>query len=682
VSRLYVISLSVLLALVAVVLRAQDQPTFRTGANYVRVDMYATVDGKSIEDLTAEEVEVLEDGVAQKVEAFEHVRVSPAGPQETRREPNTVEQSRQMAAEGRARVFVIFLDTYHTTIEGSANMRLPLVKFLDRLLGPEDMVALMTPEMGASEITLGRKTTVISNIMQAEWMWGRKGRLNDTDSREDMYDACYGLSGGPSAEMKARRREKLSLDALSDLMVHLAGVREERKALIVVSEGWQLFKANPNLTTSRDDDPNRVRPEDVLRRTPRPTPSDSDSSNKSNIRVECEADRLALASLDHTQRLREITDDANRGNVTFYPVYARGLVAFDAPIGPEKPPSVREDQANLRVKQDGLRFLADNTDGTSIINTNNIDGMLQRIVDDLSSYYLFGYYSTNTKLDGRFRNITVRVKRPGVKVRARRGYRGRTADELISGAAGAAATEASNTLTTALTPVVSFNARSQFRIRASSWARQATGSEPSDGAFWVVAELDYRTRRELAWTASAKADVVVLASDGKEIMSKTLEVRTDDGPFAFSVPDSGGLVAGEYAVRVRLTSSADSGQVLSDTVRVVLNQASNLGEAVLWRRGPTTGLQHRRTADPRFLRSERLRLEHATMASGAATARLLDRNGNPLNVPVQVTERDDGAGGFRWIVVDASLAPLAAGDYAIEVTQGKAKQVTGFRVVP
>ena len=62
--------------------------------------MYATVDGKSIEDLTAEEVEVLEDGVPQKLEAFEHVQVRPAGAQESRREPNTVEQSRQMADEG------------------------------------------------------------------------------------------------------------------------------------------------------------------------------------------------------------------------------------------------------------------------------------------------------------------------------------------------------------------------------------------------------------------------------------------------------------------------------------------------------------------------------------------------------------------------------------------------------
>ena len=80
-------------------------------------------------------------------------------------------------------MFVIFLDTYHTTIEGSSNMRLPLIKFLDRLMGPDDMVALMTPEMGASEITLGRKTTVISNIMQAQWMWGRRGSRTMTRKR-------------------------------------------------------------------------------------------------------------------------------------------------------------------------------------------------------------------------------------------------------------------------------------------------------------------------------------------------------------------------------------------------------------------------------------------------------------------------------------------------------------------
>lgn len=675
-SRLCIASLFLLAAVV--VLQAQDQPTFRTGANYVRVDMYATVDGKSVDDLTAEEVDVLEDGVPQKLEAFEHVQVRPAGPQEARREPNTIEESRQAAAEARARVFVIFLDTYHTTIEGSANMRLPLIKLLDRLLGPDDLVALMTPEMGASEITLARKTTVISNIMQTQWMWGRRGRIADNDPKEDLYESCYGSANNTAKEMKARRREKLTLDALSDLMVHLGGLREERKALVVVTEGWQLFRANPNLTAG--DDSTRVRPEDVLRRTPRPQPADRGTSTGStNDRVECEGDRTALAAIDHTQRLREISDEANRGNVTFYPIYARGLAVFDAPIGPDKPPPVIEDTANLRAKQDSLRFLADNTDGAAVVNTNNIDAALQRIVSDLSSYYLFGYYSTNTKLDGRFRNITVRVKRDGVKVRARRGYRGRTADELISSTAGASASSPPGAVTAALTPVAGFNARSQFRIRTSSWARPDT---ERPGAFWVVGELDYRTRRELAWTATAKADVVVLASDGSQVMSRTIDIRTEDGPFGFEVPDSGGLPPGEYAVRVKLTSVADSGQTLTDTARVVLSQGTTLGEAVMWRRGPTTGLQHRRTADPRFQRSDRIRLEHPTSQPGSATARILDRNGHPLSVPAQVGERQDASGAFRWIVIDAGLAPFAPGDYAIEVTQGSAKQVTGFRIVP
>jgi hypothetical protein len=60
----------------------------------------------------------------------------------------------------------------------------------------------------------------------------------------------------------------------------------------------------------------------------------------------------------------------------------------------------------------------------------------------------------------------------------------------------------------------------------------------------------------------------------------------------------------------------------------------------------------------------------------------MDRNGNTLGVPVQVTERPDPSDAFKWIVVDATLAPFAPGDYAIEVTQGSAKQVTGFRIVP
>src|SRR3954468_4607061 len=51
------------------------QPTFRTAANYVRVDLYATRNGAVVDDLKPEELELREDGVVQKVDAFEYVRV-------------------------------------------------------------------------------------------------------------------------------------------------------------------------------------------------------------------------------------------------------------------------------------------------------------------------------------------------------------------------------------------------------------------------------------------------------------------------------------------------------------------------------------------------------------------------------------------------------------------------------
>jgi hypothetical protein len=75
-----------------------------------------------------------------------------------------------------------------------------------------------------------------------------------------------------------------------------------------------------------------------------------------------------------------------------------------------------------------------------------------------------------------------------------------------------------------------------------------------------------------------------------------------------------------------------------------------------------------------------LRFELATTAPAAPVAALLDRAGNPLAVPVQASTRDEA--GVRWIVVDATMAPLAPGEYAIEVKAGDAVRTVAFRVIP
>jgi hypothetical protein len=385
----------------------------------------------------------------------------------------------------------------------------------------------------------------------------------------------------------------------------------------------------------------------------------------------------ALASINHDLRFRGITDEANRGNVTFYPVYARGLASFDAPIGPDKPPPLQQDAQNLRTRHDNMRTLAVETDGEAIINTNFVEQALKRIADDLSSYYLFGYYSTNSKLDGRFRSITVRVKQSGVRVRARRGYRARTAQQVAAAAAAAVVDPASAAVTNALNSVAATNARSTFRVRPAAWMRSENGA--AGATVWVVGELDFRTRREPAWAGGARADVLLLGADGRQLASTQIEVPAGQGAFNLQLPANGRLEAGDYAVRVRLRGrDADA----SDTARVIVpERPSIVGEAVLWRRGTSTGQQYVPTADPRFQRSDRMRLEFAT-DTGGATARLLDRVGKALQVPVQVSERTDASEGVRWVVADVTLAPLAPGDYAVELTVGGSSQLTGFRIVP
>ena len=204
----------------------------------------------------------------------------------------------------------------------------------------------------------------------------------------------------------------------------------------------------------------------------------------------------------------------------------------------------------------------------------------------------------------------------------------------------------------ALNAVVGVNARSTFRIRPAAWMHAQPGG--AGGTIWVVGELDFRTRREPAWARGAQAEVMLLAANGQQLGSTELDVPAGQGGFLVRVPTSGPLAPGDYAVRIRLRAVSRDAEA-SDTARVTIpERASPVGEAVLWRRGPATGPQYARTSDPRFQRSDRLRLELASDGTGA-TARLLDRAGKPLRCPcssVNASRRPTERGGLsrtlRW----------------------------------
>ena len=107
--------------------------------------------------------------------------------------------------------------------------------------------------------------------------------------------------------------------------------------------------------------------------------------------------------------------------------------------------------------------------------------------------------------------------------------------------------------------------------------------------------------------------------------------------------------------------------------------------ALALRRGPSTGLAYIPTADPRFRRTERLRIEVPITGEGfTGTGRLLTREGKPLEVVVNYATRAGAKG--QLAVAEAALAPLAAGEYVLELSlarDGKTELVSyGFRIVP
>ena len=88
------------------------------------------------------------------------------------------------------------------------------------------------------------------------------------------------------------------------------------------------------------------------------------------------------------------------------------------------------------------------------------------------------------------------------------------------------------------------------------------------------------------------------------------------------------------------------------------------------------------TADLRFRRNEQVRVEIPTASSEPATARLLDRTGKPLAVPVTAAVRDD-ADGSRWVTAQLALAPLAPADYVDRDWRSASRRmISAFRVVP
>ncbi len=665
-------------------------PRFRAGANLVRVDTYVSVKGVALTDLKPEEVEVFEDDRPQTLESLELMTARGSGSQAARSEPTTLAEMRDAAADA-ARLFTVFFDRFHVSVAGSYRANKPIVEALDKIIGADDMVGVMTPEMSPTAIIYSRRTSSIERMITDNWAWGIKDQVAQRSPRESGFEQCYPptLYPGIAAKMIARLREQQTLAALAGLVTRLGELRPERKFVMLFTEGWALYQRDEQLGGPLDGQAPR---QDPLGSEPstggirRPGASDPQRGIAQGMES-CERERVMLAFIDHEVEFRQLLQRANRANVSFYPIDARGLIVFDQPTRFDLPMGV--DNAWLRDRHDDLKMMADQTDGVAVLNhTNDLGGAMQKMFADVGSYYLASYYSSNPKLDGRFRRIRVEVKREHAEVRARPGYLAPTESEAR--AAGMAPERPagsrpapSPSVTRALDAIAPGRGNLPVRI-------QAAGGR---GLIRAVVELDAATAKQPEWLSGGTLRLTVeperASASAKSAPAQTVTLALEPGQRSITASGTNAPVApGRYLVRAEITPRAGRIPLQVSTFVTVPADTAVIGSAALaLRRGPSTGLAYIATADPRFRRTERLRIE-VPLAEPAteATGRMLTREGQPMPLIVTYSSRVDEATQLRLGVADVTLSALAAGEYVLEFTIKTGSQTEvityGFRLIP
>ncbi len=637
----------------------EPRPVIRRGVSYVSVDVIVTDSkGNPVLDLKPEDFEVTEEGKPQKVESFQVVKVGQGQGEQAPSPIRTQADIEREAERADVRIFAFLLDDYHVRRGTSLGVRDPLTRFVQQQIAPTDLIGVMYPLTPVTDFNLTRNRDALENAFKN--FTGRKFDYEPKNEFEERY-AYY------PAETVERIRNQVTLSALRALVTHLGGLREGRKAVILVSEGFS------NTLPAQLNDPVAAMPGYGNPNRGRPSVGDDTAGQTT---------REFFAQTDLMTELRDVYAAANRANTAIYTLDPRGLAPFEFDIN--EGVGSNADRVAAQTTRDTLYTLAAETDGRAIVNRNDLDSGMRQIVRDSSAYYLLGYNSTQSPTDGKFHPIRVRVKRPGLQVRARKGYWAYSPEDAKR-AAVSANTAASGVPSVA--PEID-RALSTLAVPRSRPVRTWIGtSRAADGRTHVTFSWEPAPAGpgSIANAPPAQISLTAIGSGGQPYFKGTVGERL---AAEFDVPP------GPLQVRYSI-ETAEGRMIDSDTRDVNVPDYSRpellLSTPSVLRGRTVRELQALRadanvapSASREFTRAERLIVRVRAYAPGdqppALKARLLNRLGKPMSdLPVKAPAEP---GGF-W-ETEMPLSALAAGEYLIELSAsaagGEAKTLVAFRV--
>lgn len=379
------IRLPVALLFASACLLAQDTgPPLRVSVTLVQVDAVVTDrNGHHVPGLTKDDFEIFENGQPRIVTfcSFQEAR--------TQTTSSPVSQpagiSREIHREDVRRTIALLVDDLKMSMASVHSTRQALKKFVSEQMAPGDLVAVISTSGVSSlqQFTTDRRL-LHAAIDRIQFFLGGTGSGSSLPNLGDAVDP---------EEIGRLNSRRFAVGTLGAMRYVIQGMRDMpgRKSLVMFSDGFS------------------IRPR-AGQRVPPPV---------------------------SVGEVRRISDRANDSAVVVYGIDPRGLVYHGLQTGDDAGNLEQEDlrkalkdrEAKFHSNQEILQFLAQETGGSTFFDNNDLNAGLARVLEDQSGYYLLGFQpdeadAKRMSTEGKYRRLMVRVKRPGLRVRYRKGYLG------------------------------------------------------------------------------------------------------------------------------------------------------------------------------------------------------------------------------------------------------------------
>ena len=527
----------------------------RVQTNVVLVDVrVADKKGQPVTDLSLGDFRVFEDGVEQRISSFsvENVEelarageVNGAPPTiDLGKLPPTVTVSDVNKLTQNHRMIVLFFDLSSMQVDDLLRAVKSSENFIRKQLTPADLVAV---------------ATYSSDLRVAQ---------NFTNDRDELHKAIEAIRVGESSSL-ADQGETGAAGGSSATGEEIV-TQDTSEAFTPDETEFNIFNTDEKLAALESL-------ADLLRGVP---------GRKSIIHFSSGVERTGI---ENQAQLRATTDAANRADVSFYTVDARGLVGLPpggdassaSPSGTAAytASAFASQLSSLEGGRETLASLALDTGGRTYYDINDFGQAFTGVQQDNSTYYLLGYSPSNAKSDGRFRRIHVEVKRPGVRIQGRPGYYAPKNFRQFTAEDKELQLEQAMDLDEPFVDLPLAVETASFRTSNQQYYVVLAAKIPGSSISFLNKSSGHRTEFDFAWRATGRAGHVAAA------LRDTLPVKLDPENYqqvlAGNFLYEGGIVLppGNYKLKAVVREN-ESGRMGTFEGPLVLPAVGNSGLAV------------------------------------------------------------------------------------------------------